>query len=112
MRKVFLSAADAIMVVSIIGYFYFRAFERSSPALQHHADLKNIFFWLTLAGMVMLPFRIQRHPSLMRFILFNGSGEKIKTIYTPLACLIFLIFAILIFLRIVAIGFESIGVTK
>ncbi|MXN80133.1 hypothetical protein GR157_36145 [Burkholderia sp. 4701] len=111
MRKVFLSAIDVIMTASIVGYFYFRAFERSSPAPQHHADLKTIFFGLTLAGIVMLPFRIRHHPSLMRFILFNGSGENRKNICS-IGMLDFFGIRDIDFLRIIAAGFESIGVTK
>jgi hypothetical protein len=105
-------ALDAFLIFCLIAFFYFHAFEKGEVASSPIANLHFANFVIVILSMFVLPFHLKNYPNLNRFINYDHSGNRRKTIAVPLFWMMLFLFGSLVAVRIVVKLFELPGVAK
>lgn len=105
-------ALDAFLLLCLITFFYFHAFEKGKIVSPFVADWHMANFVLVILAMVVLPFRFKNYPGLNKFINYGHSEGRRKTIVVPLLWMMLFLFGSIVAVRIVVKLFELPGVAK
>jgi len=99
---------DFIFLLSLLMFFYFHAFNKE----QAGTNWRIADFVLALLAIIVLPFRVKAHPRLSNYVLYDGKGERRKTLIIPLASMLLVLFGFIVAARIAFRLFEMTGVGR
>jgi hypothetical protein len=86
-RKIAGDLLDAFLVLAILVFFYFHWFSVD----QHAVGTARIFrlsrLLFAVAAIVILPFRVRRHPVISNFVMHDRKGNVRRVFLLPAICL-------------------------
>ncbi|CAE6803963.1 hypothetical protein LMG22931_05544 [Paraburkholderia nemoris] len=99
MKRITGYGLDAFLILCLLVFFYFHAFEKSQNIPPWSSGWGNIRLLLAILAMVTLPFRLKRYLYVSNLVVFGSAGSRRKTIIVPLLWMLVVIFGSLIILR-------------
>ncbi|WP_152036705.1 hypothetical protein [Burkholderia pyrrocinia] len=98
---------DLALIAVILIFFYYRAFVDGHHVGRDGAGTMWLRFIAAMASIIVLIFRIHRHPKLARFATHNNSGEMRVFFLWPAACVAAIFAGARIVIRVLVILTEN-----
>lgn len=91
-RKITGDVFDAFLVLSILVLFYFHWFSVDKHTVGSARFFMFLRLLLAVAAMVILPFRVTRHPTIGNFIMRDRKGNARRVFIVPALCVVAFVF--------------------